>query len=145
MPSDYESFWTFNRYAVVGHSARRPFARLTYQGLKDNGKTVYAVDPSAERLEGDPAYPDLASLPEKVDGVVLELPKEETAAWLKQAIEAGVQDIWIHQMTESPEALALAHEHGIRLRSGTCAVMYLKRGFSFHSIHRVVNRLRGKF
>jgi predicted CoA-binding protein len=145
MTSDYESFWTFNRYAVVGHSARRPFARLTYQGLKDNGKTVYAVDPSAERIEGETAYPDLAALPNKVDAVVLELPKEESATWVKQAIDAGVQDIWLHQATETPEALALAREHGVRLRSGTCAVMYLKRGFTYHSIHRMIFRVLGKY
>jgi predicted CoA-binding protein len=129
----------------VGHSARRPFARLTYQGLKDNGKTVYAVDPSTERIEGDAAYPDLGALPDKVDGVVLELPREETATWLQRAIDAGVKDIWIHQNTDTPEALTLAREHGVRLRSGTCAVMYLKRGFTYHSIHRLINRLVGKY
>jgi predicted CoA-binding protein len=145
MASDYESFWTFNRYAVVGHSARRPFARITYQALKDSGKTVYAVDPSAERIEGDAAFPDLTSLPDQVDGVVLELPREETATWLERAIDAGVKDIWIHQNTDTPEALTLAREHGIRLRTGTCAVMYLRRGFTFHSIHRWVNQLLGKY
>jgi predicted CoA-binding protein len=145
MPSDHESFWAAQTYAVVGHSTKRAFPRLTFGGLKDNGKTVYAVDPSAERIEGDTAYPDLASLPNKVDAVVLELPKEESATWVKQAIDAGVQDIWVHQMTETPEALALAREHGVRLRSGTCAVMYLKRGFTYHSIHRMIFRLLGKF
>ncbi len=74
MTSDYESFWQLKSYAVVGHSARRPFPRLTYGGLKDNGKQVYAVDPSAKRIEGDPAYDDLQSIPAPCDAVVVEVP-----------------------------------------------------------------------
>ncbi len=145
MASDYESFWTFDRYAVVGNSARRPFARLTYRGIKENGKTAYAVDPSTKQIEGDPAYPDLASLPSGVDGVVLELPKDETAAWVKKAVDAGIRDIWLHQRSDTPEAISLAREAGVRLRVGTCAVMYLSRGFSQHAVHRFINKLFGKY
>jgi predicted CoA-binding protein len=145
MASDYESFWQFGRYAVVGHSAKRAFPRLTYGGLKARGKTVYAVDPSAEKIEGDPAYPDLGALPGEVDAVVLEVPREETRDWVKQAAEAGIQDLWMHMNTDTPEALAVARDAGIRARHGTCAVMYLKQGFTYHSIHRYINRWLGKY
>jgi predicted CoA-binding protein len=145
MPSEYETFWELQRYAVVGHSAKRPFPRLTYGGLKDHGKTVFPVDPSAETIEGDRAYPDLSSLPEKVEAVVLELPREETREWVQRAIDHGVEDVWLHMGTDSPEAVSLAKEHGLRLRTGTCGVMYLRKGFTYHSIHRYINRWLGKY
>ena len=145
MPSEYESFWDFESYAVVGHSAKRPFPRLTYGGLKDKGKTVYPVDPGADRIEGDEAYRDLGSLPGKVDAVLLEVPKEETNDWVQKVVELGVKDLWIHMATDTPQAIALAKDNGIRIRTGTCAVMYLKHGFTYHSIHRYLNKLLKKY
>jgi predicted CoA-binding protein len=145
MPSDHETFWQFDRYAVVGRSSRRAFPRLTYGALKSRGKTVYAVDPEAKTIEGDPAYADLASLPDKVDAVVVEVPREDTEAWVDQVVKAGIKDLWLHMNTDTPAAVALAKEHGIRVRTGTCAVMYVSRGFSFHAIHGFVNKLLGKY
>ena len=46
MASFYETFWTNDCYAVVGHSADKPFPRLTYNYLKDRGAKFYAVDAS---------------------------------------------------------------------------------------------------
>jgi uncharacterized protein len=146
MPSDHETFWLMNRYAVVGHGkSARPFPRLTYGALKKNGKVVFPVDPSAETVEGDRAYESIAALPEPVDGVVIEVPKTETMQWCQQAVENGIKEIWLHGKTDTPEVIAYAKEHGVHLRTGTCAVMYLHRGFSPHAVHRFINRLRGKY
>jgi predicted CoA-binding protein len=145
MTSSYEAFWELQRFAVVGHSARKPFPRLTYGKLKERGKVVYAVDPSRQEIEGDPAYPDLASLPGKVDAIVLEVPRDETGGWMEKAAVTGAKDVWIHQQTETPEAVALAAQHGVRLRTGTCAVMYLNRGFNPHAIHGFLRKLGGNY
>jgi uncharacterized protein len=145
MPSEHETFWQFDRYAVVGRSTRRAFPRLTYGGLKSRGKTVYAVDPDAKTIEGDPAFADLASLPAEVDAVVVEVPREDTEAVVEQVVKAGIKDLWLHINSDTPQALALAKQHGIRVRTGTCAVMYVHQGFSFHAIHGFVNKLLGKY
>jgi len=145
MGSDYEDFWTHGSYAFVGHSAKSNFPRLSYTALKKRGKRVFAVDPSAETIEGDPAYPDLASLPEPVQAVVLEPPKEETADWVRKAADAGVRDVWIHMGRDTPEAVAVAEERGLRLRTGTCAVMYVQDGFSYHSIHKWINKVLRRY
>lgn len=143
MPSDYETFFLLERYAVVGHSARHPFPKLSYAGLKHRGKTVYAVDPSVSDISGDPAYPDLESLPGPVDAVLIEVPREETSTWVERAIAHKVLDIWIHQGTDTDEARVLAEKAGVRLRTGTCAVMYVTGGF--HVLHKLVNKLLGKY
>jgi predicted CoA-binding protein len=145
MASDYESFWEHQSYAVVGHSAERDFPRLTYGGLKQNGKTVYPVDPSVDQIDGDPTYPDLNALPNPVDAVVLEVPKPQTKDWVQKVVDHGVKELWVHMDTETLEALELARSNGIHVRSGTCAVMYLRRGFTYHSIHRIINQLLGKY
>jgi predicted CoA-binding protein len=143
--SDYEIFWENRLFAVVGHTAKKNFPRLTYRGLKKLGKVVFPVDPSAGEIDGDKAYADFAALPEKVDAVVLEVPKEETRDWVAKAAEAGVKNVWIHMKTDTPEALALAEEKGMNARSGTCAVMYVTPGFTLHSVHKWIMRLVGKY
>lgn len=146
MPSEHETFWQANRYAVIGNGkSGHPFPKLTYGALKKNGKVVFPIDPSAETVEGDRAYASLTAIGEPIDAVVIEVPKAETMLWCKQAVDHGIKDIWLHANTDSPEVIAFANEHGVRLRTGTCAVMYLHRGFSAHAVHRVINRLLGKY
>jgi predicted CoA-binding protein len=145
MATDYQSFWSFDRYAVVGNSARKTFPGITFGALAREGKTAYAVDPSTDRVEGGPAYRDFAALPASVEAAVLELPKDETATWVKRAIDAGIREIWIHQGSDTPEAVAIAEQAGVHLRTGTCAVMYLTHGFSSHGIHRFINKMIGKY
>lgn len=145
MPSECEEFWDAQVYAVVGASARRPFAKITYGALKEQGKTVYPVDATVAEVAGDMTYDDLASLPQTPQAVVLELPREETAAWVVKAAEAGVDSVWIHQMTDTPEALAEAEKRGMKVITGHCAVMYTKPGFSMHAPHRWIWKLLKKY
>ncbi len=145
MASEHERFWENQSFAMVGHSAKKPFPKLSYGELKKQGRTVFAVDPSVSSIDGDRTWPDLASLPEKVQAVVLEVPKEETADWVGKAADAGAQHVWIHMGRDTPEALAVGKERGISVLTGTCAVMYVKRGPSYHSIHKYINKALGKY
>jgi len=145
MQSDREQFWSHSSFAVVGDAAKKTFPKLTYKGLKKAGKTVYAVDPSGARVEGDASYADFASLPAAVEAAVLEMPKDETAAWVAKAAEAGIAAVWIHQSTDTPEALALARDKGMEVCSGTCAVMYVTPGMSGHAPHRWIMKLLKKY
>lgn len=145
MASEREEFWTHSTYAIVGDSSRRKFPLITYRALKKAGKTVYAVDPSNGEIEGDKAYPDLKYLPGVPDGIVLEVPKDQTVRWVRAAVEAGIKNVWIHQQTETPEALAAAREANMNVCYGTCAVMYNVPGFSPHAIHRWVMKLSKKY
>ena len=82
MISNHETFWEHRSFAVVGHAAKKNFPRLTYRGLKRLGKRVFPVDASVPDVDGDPTFADLAALPEKVEAVVLEVPKEEMTEWV---------------------------------------------------------------
>jgi uncharacterized protein len=146
MSSECERFWERDAYAVVGRQgSKHAFPKLTYGALKSRGKTVYAIDPGSGEVQGDKAWPDFATLPHAVDAAVLELPKEETAAWVAKAADAGVTEIWIHQMTDTPEALAEAERRGLKVVTGHCAVMYNTPGLSMHAPHRLIWKLIGKY
>ncbi len=145
MASNYETFWEHNSFAVVGNKAKQNFPLLTYRGLRKLGKAVFPVDPSMDEIEKDHAYATLDELPTQVDAVVLEVPKEDTRDWVAKVVDAGIKDVWIHMGRETPEALDLAREHGLNARIGTCAVMYVKPGLSYHSIHRWIAKRSGKY
>jgi len=144
MASRYEEFWAHHRYAFVGNSAKKPFPAVSYAACKAQGKTAYAVDEELDGVDGDRVYRGLGELPGEVDGVVLEVPAEETASWIQRVADAGVKRAWIHQKRETPEALALANRLGLSVCYGTCAVQYLGTGFP-HSVHRFFRKLRGNW
>jgi uncharacterized protein len=145
MTSRHEQFWSHGTYAVVGHSAKAPFPTLTYGALKRLGKRVLAVDPEANTIDGDKAYKCLADIPEAIDGVVIEVPPEETRGWVEQAAGKGVPRAWIHMKRDTPEALALAAEKGIDVCTGTCAVQYVTTGLNVHGVHRALRKLTGRY
>jgi predicted CoA-binding protein len=145
MTTAHEEFWNHSSFAFVARSAKKPFPTLSYRELKKRGRKVFAVDPSVGEVEGDATYPDLASLPEKVDAVVLESPRAETADWVRKAADAGIENVWIHMNRDTPEALEVARERGLDVRTGTCAVMYLTPGLSYHSLHKWINQALGKY
>jgi predicted CoA-binding protein len=118
---------------------------ITYQALKKTGRIVYPVDSDGRTIEGVRAYPDLASLPEPVEAVVIEVPKDETRVWVERAARAGIKEVWIHMMRDTPEAVALANERGLNLRTGTCAAMYVTPGLSYHCAHKWIQQIRGRY
>jgi predicted CoA-binding protein len=145
MTSSFEMFWEHDSFAVVGHTVKKNFPLLTYRGLKKSKKVVFPVDPSVDEIDGDRTFPDLEGLPQKVEALVLEVPKSETRAWIERAAAAGIKNVWIHMQRETPEALALAKQHGMNICSGTCAVMYLTPELTYHSVHRWIMKLIGKY
>jgi len=145
MPSNYETFFSGQKYAVVGNTEKMNFPVLTYRGLKHLSKTVFPVDPKANEIDGDRVYSDLSRLPEQVDRAIFELPKKEMESWILKASEAGIKDVWIHLGCDTKEAVKLAEEKGINLRTGTCAVMYVSPDPSFHSIHKWIMKILKKY
>ena len=62
-------FLTNKRVAVTGVS-RQPSghgSNVVYQRLRQRGYEVFAVNPNADEVEGDPCYHDLRSIPGGVD------------------------------------------------------------------------------
>src|SRR5947207_2553396 len=91
-------FLSQKRIAVAGVSrTKQDAANIVYKKLKEAGYQVFAVNPNAQAFGDDPCYPDLKSIPGGVDGVVIVTRPTLTEEIVRQAAEAGVSRVWMHQ------------------------------------------------
>jgi predicted CoA-binding protein len=120
-----ETFLAGNSFAVVGASAdRAKYGNKVLRSYIQAGRRVYPVNPKAGMVEGLRAYPDLASLPERVHGVSIITPPEVTIGIVEQAARAGIRHLWMQPGAESEAAIARAGELGLNLiHSGPCVLV----------------------
>jgi len=123
-------FLASQRIAVTGVS-RNPKghgANVVYQRLRERGYEVFAINPNADRVEGDPTYPDLRSVPGGVDAVVIATRPERAEATIRECAELGVRHVWMHRGpgagSVSPAAAAQGREHQITVIEGGCPCMF---------------------
>lgn len=141
-------FLAGERIAVAGVSRNGDLpANLIYRKLRDAGYRVVAVNPETERVEGDPCYPDLASVPEVPDGVVAATPPLATEEVVRECIELGVERVWMHRSfgagSVSEPAVELARQHGMTVIAGACPMMYVEPVDPAHTCMRWVLKLTG--
>ncbi len=135
-------FFTHQRFALVGDSRDKKFPQFTHKYLQEQGKTVYPVDLAG----GKPGYlGSMAEVPEDAEAVIIEVAKEKTHEVVSRAVEHGFKSIWLHQMTDTPEALQLAAAAGASVEAGGCAVMYLAPTLTPHALHRGIWKLIGRY
>jgi predicted CoA-binding protein len=140
-----DDFLAQEKLAIVGVSRKRmKFGSIVYRELAKRGYQAYGVNPSLDTIEGQPCYSDLGSLPEKVDGAVLVVPRQVTERVVEDAVRVSVSRIWMQQGSESPTAIRKCEEHGIRVVHGECILMFAEPVTSIHRVHRWLWRLLGK-
>ncbi|MCL4248859.1 MAG: CoA-binding protein [Anaerolineae bacterium] len=126
-----DDFLAQQRIAVAGVS-RSPdgTANLIYRKLKATGHTVYAINPNAETVEGDPCYPDVRSTPEKPDAVMIVTTPEVTDRIVRDCDVAGIKRVWMHcslmhgVRSTSDSAVQYCKDHGIAVIPAGCPLMY---------------------
>ena len=114
-------------HAVVGASRdRSKYGNKVLRVYQQTHRPVFPVNPNADEVEGVPAYPDLASLPEAVHGISVVTPPETTEEIVEQAGKLGIRNIWMQPGAESQAAVARAIELGINIvAGGPCALVVL--------------------
>lgn len=135
-------FLAQKKIAVVGVSDKRDTGcNLSYKKFKDNGYQVYAVNPRIGTYEGDACYPDLKSIPEKVDAVFILANPNVTEKIVAQCVELGVKHVWMHCMmgtkpglaagmtSVSQNAVETCKANGIAVIPGSCPNQYLQPDF----------------
>jgi uncharacterized protein len=102
------------RIAVTGVS-RTPKdhgSNTVYKRLRDRGYTVFAVNPNANQVEGDPSYKDLRSIPGGVQAVVIGTRPEFAADTMHQCVDLGITQVWMHRGPGTGSVSAAATDHG---------------------------------
>ena len=143
-----EAFLGLPHLAVVGASDDpRNFGRTIYRELKQHGRDVVAVHPTAGTVDGDVAYPDLASVPGDLDGVIVMVGRADAIGVVEAAIARGVPRVWLFKGigtgSVSLEAEQRCAEAGIEVVAGACPLMFLEPVGWSHRVHRGVRRARG--
>jgi len=143
------AFLGVSRIAVTGVS-RSPAdhgANVVYTRLRERGYEVYAINPNATEVEGDPCWPNLTSLPVHVDGVVVATSPAHALASVKECVGLGIRQVWMHRFLGSgsvdEEAVLLGREHGLTVIDGGCPLMYGPASDRGHRLMRSVCRLAG--
>lgn len=88
--------------------------------LISQGYHVFPVNPGADEILGQKAYPDLLSLPEKVDVVQLFRPSEDVPPFVEQAIQIGAKVVWMQIGIINKEAARRAQEAGLQVVMDHC-------------------------
>jgi len=131
LPSAVHDFLSQHGIAVAGVSRDGNLpAKTIYRKLKEKGYQVYAVNPRASSVEGDPCYPSLAELPGPVDALMIATPAEASLDLVRQCADQGIRRVWMHRSigpcSVSEGAVELCHELGIEVIPGGCPMMHLE-------------------
>jgi uncharacterized protein len=142
-------FLTHKRVAVTGVS-REPGSHgsnVVYRRLRDRGYEVFAVNPNADQVEGDPTYRDLRSIPDGVEAVVIGTRPETAEATMRECADLGIEHVWMHRGpgagSVSVEAAKYGREHGIAVIDGGCPCMFGPTADAGHRAMRFVFTLSG--
>lgn len=125
-----DTFLANRRIAVTGVS-RSPGSHggnVVYQRLRERGYEVFAVNPNADTVEGDPAFMDLKSIPGGVDAVVIATRPSIAEQTVRECVELGIDQVWMHRAFGAGSvfdgASAYGREHGITVIDGGCPLMF---------------------
>ncbi|HLB62469.1 MAG TPA: CoA-binding protein [Actinomycetota bacterium] len=144
-----KEFLVRKRIAVTGVS-RNPKghgSNIVYQRLRDRGYEVFAVNPNADEVEGDPCYQDLESIPGGVDAVVIGTRPETAEATMRECAELGIKHVWMHRSfgtgSVSDAAAEYGRQQGITVIDGGCPLMFDPTADVGHKAMRFVFTLTG--
>jgi len=140
-----DDFIAQKKIAVVGVSRKKTkFGNAIYKELKQKGYNVFPVNPHITTFEGDVCYPDLYSLPEKVDAVVINVPPVQTEKIVREAKAAGIERVWLQQGSQSEAAVKYCEENGIDCVSNECVLMFAQPSAFIHRAHKWIWGVLGK-
>jgi uncharacterized protein len=107
--------------ASVGLSSnpdKESYRIATY--LKAQGYRVIPVNPTASEIMGETSYPDLQSVPEKIDVVQIFRKPEDVPPVVDDAIKASAKVIWMQEGIVHEEAAEKARQAGLQVVMDTC-------------------------
>lgn len=131
-----EDFMKLRSFALIGASARKKkFGNLILSALLKKDCKVFPVHKTAHEIDGVRSYNSFAELPEKPEGVIISVPPAEAQRLVKDIIEAGINNVWFQQGSESAKATTYCILNGMNVVSGECMLMFTERGFP-HNFHK---------
>jgi predicted CoA-binding protein len=116
--------------AIVGLSA--DWYRPSYfagKYMQEHGFRIIPVNPKYTEILGEKCYPDLKSIPEKVDMVDVFRKSADCPPIAKEAVAIGAKVLWLQLGVENDEAKAIAESGGLEFVQNRCVKIEYARLF----------------
>lgn len=146
-----EDFLSHNRIAVAGVSRDgKATGNAIYKRMRERGYEVFAVNPNADEIEGEPCYRSLTTIPGGVDGVIIVTRPEAAEQLVLDCAEAGISRVWMHHgihgagTSVSEQAVEFCKQHDISVIAGACPLMFGKPSDGFHRLFKRWVQLTGR-
>jgi len=98
-----------------------------YKELKDQGFKVYPINPKYNEIYGDPCFPDLETLIDRInkkpDLVITIIPPNVTEKVAEKCKILGINKIWMQPGSESQKIIDFCNENSIETVHGVCIVV----------------------
>jgi predicted CoA-binding protein len=111
----------YRNVAIVGASPdpERPSYRVVSYLMK-HGYHVMPVNPNVQQMFGKTSYPDLKSIPDKVEVVDIFRRSEDVMPIVDEAIKIGAKVVWMQEGVVNEEAAAKAGDAGLLVVLDKC-------------------------
>lgn len=102
--------------AVIGASNdRAKYGNKAVRAYRQQGYTVYPVNPREAAIEGLPAYKSVLEIPVRPQLVSVYLPPTVLLRVLPEIAQKGCDELWLNPGSESDEVLAAAERLGLQV------------------------------
>jgi len=114
--------------AVVGLSPdeTRPSFRVA-DYLKNEGYTIIPVNPTADEILGEKCYPNLSSIPVKVDIVDVFRKSDALTPIVEESIKIGAKAVWMQEGVINEAAYEIAKAAGLLVVMDKCILKEHKK------------------
>jgi predicted CoA-binding protein len=139
-----DNFYKEKRIAIAGVSRNpKKFGYQVLNELTKKGYEILPVNPKASSINDIACYPEIENLPADVASLLILTPKDQTDDILKKAINKGIKNIWVQQMSETSDTLKIANEFNKEIIHHKCIFMFADGIGGIHKFHRTIVKLFG--
>ena len=119
-----------NNIAVIGMSPKQEHpSHYVAMYLKENGYTIYPVNPGHDKIAGMDCYPDLESIPDSIDVVDIFRRSEFALLIVDSAISIGAKAVWMQDTVIHEEAGKKAEDAGLLVVMDDCMLRQHRKLF----------------
>jgi len=118
MKAILQSTKTIANFGLSSSMEKESYWIVSY--LKEQGYKIFPVDPTATEILGEKAYPDLESIPEKVDVVQVFRKSEDVPPVVESAIKIGAKAVWMQEGISNEAAAQTARAAGLKVVMNAC-------------------------
>jgi len=144
--NEIQKFLATKRFAIAGVSRdEKKTGGAFFKELREKGFDIVPINPNANEIQGVKCYNSVLDLPDDVKHLHILTKKTETNSVVKDAIEKGIEMVWIQQGSHTPEAVEAVEKAGIPLIYKKCIMMFAEPVNSIHKFHRGLVKFFGGY